>query len=365
MARMLEVVVVPSTLCNLRCSYCYELPLLGDKRRASHEALRVIFERVAEHCARHDVQTARVIWHGGEPLLLPPDYFWKAFELQAEAFRATKTEVVNVTQTNLTVLDEARIDLLANGFTDRGVSLDLFGSLRVNAAGRCQEDRARENLDALLERGVGMTGITVLTRANRRFVRRIYQFYAERGMNFRLLPLHAGGYEAGKWFEIVADDTLSGFKTLADCWFANDNAPLIHPVVGVIRDVHRAMVEGQSTGFYDKRSWEPLLIIDRDGSVYPFSDAMDPEGCYGNILESPLDEILASASHERVLQRTEQRLAETCGACSHYGTHCSGVPVAEHTQDFWERGDDGVARCTAFAGLIEHVQRRLAEHGMV
>jgi hypothetical protein len=65
------------------------------------------------------------------------------------------------------------------------------------------------------------------------------------------------------------------------------------------------------------------------------------------------------------MAETEARLAKTCGPCPHYGKRCSGVPVAEYTQDFWDRAPDGAVRCTAFRGLIEHIQKRLSEIGFV
>lgn len=365
MGRRITVVVVPSTFCNLRCSYCYELPLLKDKTKIGADDLVTMFEHLGEFFGEQKVESARIVWHGGEPLLLPPDYYWRAFEIQKRAFAGVATEVVHVTQTNLTVLDEERIALLRDGFTDIGVSLDLFGSLRVNAGGECKEDVALRNLELLRGRGIPMTGITVLTKGNRRRVRGIYEFYAERSMNFRLLPLHRGDYGAGHWFEISAEDTLHALCTLSDLWFMNPEGPLIHPVAGFIRAAHDELVERREIGRLDKREFEPLLIVDRDGGVYPYSDFPSDTACYGNIFREPLSAILSSATHERVMAETDARLQKTCSPCPHYGKRCSGVPVADYTQDFWDRTPDGGLRCTVFKGLIEHIQKRLSEIGFV
>jgi uncharacterized protein len=362
--RHISVVVVPSTFCNLRCSYCYELPLLKDKSRIGEDSLVRMFEHLGAYFEEQDVASARIIWHGGEPLLLPPEYFWKAFEIQKRAFAGLETKVAHVTQTNLTVLDEERITLIRDGFTDTGVSLDLFGSLRLNAGGVCKEDLAKKNLELLLGRGIGLTGITVLTKGNRRRVQQIYEFYRDRSMNFRLLPLHRGDYGSGHWFEISAADTLRAFCLLADLWLDNPEGPLVHPIYGVVREVYAALINGQPSPIYDKRSFEPLLVIDRDGGVYPYSDFPSDTSCYGNVFRDPLSTILSSESHERVMVATEARMKATCTHCEQFGKACTGTPVAEYTQDFWDRDADGRLRCT-FKGLIDHVKARFIEAGML
>ena len=363
MSRRLSVVVVPSTFCNLRCSYCYELPLLKDKTRIGSDDLRTMFEHLALFCRDQKVTELRIVWHGGEPLLLPPEYFWKAFELEKRAFAGLDLEIANVTQTNLTVLDEERITLIRDGFTWTGVSLDLFGSLRVNAGGDCREHIALKNVELLRGRGIPLNGITVLTKGNRRRVRQIYEYYAERSMNFRLLPLHRGDFGSNNWFEIGAEDTLRAFCTLADLWLENPLGPGVHPIYSVVAEVFNAL-EGRPTSVFDKRVFEPLLIIDRDGGVYPYSDFPSETACYGNIFREPLSSILSSPTHERVMLETEKRMEASCSSCENFGTSCSGSPIAEFTQDFYDREPNGTIRCTVYKGLIEHIRTRLQANGV-
>ena len=54
-------------------------------------------------------QRVQFVWHGGEPLLLPPEYFWRTFEAQRKVF-GYDLPLRNVVQTNLTVLDDARLE---------------------------------------------------------------------------------------------------------------------------------------------------------------------------------------------------------------------------------------------------------------
>jgi uncharacterized protein len=360
----MEIILIPSTLCNLRCSYCYELSVLGDKRRMTLETLQLVYERLASHFAAHGVEQARFIWHGGEPLLLPPDFYWQAFELQEKVFSGVATRRSNTTQTNLTVLDSARTELLRDGFDAAGVSLDLFGSLRVNAAGEGMEGKALANLEKLLTEGVALGGITVLTRANRLRVARIYEFYRQRNMGFRLLPLHAGDFAQGQWFEISQADTLRALITLADLWIADPGAAFVHPVVTTIRDVFLHHTTGATLEPYDKRRRERQIAIDRDGYAGCYEHAGQREHAFGSLRERSLDELLASDARRRIAETSWARVEQACSSCPHFQKSCSAFPVGEGGNEYWDRTERGV-HCSAYSGLIAHIELRFRELGLI
>lgn len=56
------------------------------------------------------------VWHGGEPLLIEPQYYKSLEKLQHEAFDSVDIPFTNSIQTNLTILNENIIDLLKNFF---------------------------------------------------------------------------------------------------------------------------------------------------------------------------------------------------------------------------------------------------------
>jgi uncharacterized protein len=85
-------VVKASKLCNLRCRYCYEWESLGDAQRLTLAQWERIFAAAAEFArlkaARNpgcEIET-RIIWHGGEPLLLGAEYIDSVIALQRRIF---------------------------------------------------------------------------------------------------------------------------------------------------------------------------------------------------------------------------------------------------------------------------------------
>src|SRR5262245_48023292 len=121
--RKVQFVVKVSKHCNLRCRYCYEYKELGNKQRMAPEQLEQLFANVAGWYGRlSEPAQLEFVWHGGEPLLLPPEYYWQAFEAQKRLLPDKPPKLRNVVQTNLTLLDDERIRLLRDGFDGVGVS---------------------------------------------------------------------------------------------------------------------------------------------------------------------------------------------------------------------------------------------------
>src|ERR1700751_3369497 len=75
------VVIQPTSLCNINCRYCY-LPDRSVNKRISMETLSQIFKRLFSSPFVSDDLT--IVWHAGEPLLLSPSFYDKAFQLMQQ-----------------------------------------------------------------------------------------------------------------------------------------------------------------------------------------------------------------------------------------------------------------------------------------
>jgi uncharacterized protein len=352
-------VVKVSKLCNLRCRYCYEFSQLGNPRKMSLEQLAAFFRNLDEYYGAlpHDVRI-RFIWHGGEPLLVPPEYYWSIFELQRQIF-GSRIEVQNSVQTNLTRLDESRLKLLQQGFDTVGVSIDLFGDLRVDAGGLPRQDTVLRNMDTLRDAGIPFGCITVLTRRNIGFVTNIYSFYERLGIDFRVLPLFPGEAEdqhAG--YEITAAETLRAYKQIVDLMFAREPIIRVEPLVTHIRSALLFLARGAQPNIYRRDDWERYFIVDTDGAAYSYSNVYDPEQCYGNVFTSSVKALLDSAGRRRSIVEAEARVAEECGKCDYFGG-CDGEPVAERLSEFNDMYRHGRRECLVEKGVIAHIVDKL------
>jgi uncharacterized protein len=358
--RRVDIVCVTSKLCNLRCRYCDEYPLLGDKRTMRLDQVERMFENIETHFRRRETPLRlHFQWYGGEPLIIEPDVYRKFFEIQQRVFSGSIHRITNGVQSNFTLIDNDRIALLRDSFDVVGVSLDLFTGLRVDASGRCQESRIIGNLDRVSAAGVRTSGITVLSRPNLHRIPDIYAFYRKRGMTFRLLGLEKGLYEPGQDFEITPRETLEAFTTLADLWLADETLLAVQPVDRYFSLLLHSRSHPESKLATYDRARPSVLIVDTNGSLYHYGERFDTSLIAGNIFENRLDQILTSPHYIDSIRRSRLRIDATCGGCSYFGRACSGDPIGEGQQDFIEHDERGHVRCIVARGLIEHLESRL------
>lgn len=176
------VVVQPTPFCNIDCRYCY-LPSRSARDVIDDATLENLFDKLwRSGWAGRQVD---VVWHAGEPTVLPVSFYRRAFAI-AERNRPAETEVVHSFQTNATLLDDAWCDLILSRGVHVGVSIDgpraLNDRNRVTRAGRSTFDKAVAGLRLLRARGIPFQVITVLSAAGMASARELHDFYAAEGV---------------------------------------------------------------------------------------------------------------------------------------------------------------------------------------
>lgn len=191
-------VVKVSKLCNLRCRYCYEWDELHRTERMSLVDWEGLLRSIRSYHERRSAEldgsfTTTIIWHGGEPLLLPLPYLRSVFEIQRQVF-GTLLEtgaVVNALQTNLYRISDEQIELLKAERVELGVSCDVVGGVRLSLGNRETEEHIMRNVDRVTAAGLHFGAITVLGAHTAPRITDIYDFYRSLGISVRFLPMFA------------------------------------------------------------------------------------------------------------------------------------------------------------------------------
>ena len=103
------VVVQPTPFCNIDCRYCY-LPERSSRAVVAPETLSNLFSQVFASGWVRDCLS--VVWHAGEPLVLPVEFYRNAFRT-IEALKPAELMVAHSFQTNGTLIDEAWCEFFA------------------------------------------------------------------------------------------------------------------------------------------------------------------------------------------------------------------------------------------------------------
>lgn len=171
-----SVVLQPTTLCNLNCSYCY-LP-----QRAAKQVMPIAVARAVADSLVDISHRVLVLWHGGEPLAAGAAHFRRLLE-EFEPLR-TSGQVQHSLQTNATLLDDEWCDLLKQYDFKVGVSIDgppRLNSRRKNWAGTATDDAAMRGIEALRRNRVNFGVIAVVSVANVSSAEALYEFFVDLG----------------------------------------------------------------------------------------------------------------------------------------------------------------------------------------
>ncbi len=364
--RTVQFVIRTCKQCNLRCQYCYEFNNLHKTDTMTMAQIESLYRNIEGYYRSLEHFTnIHFIWHGGEPLLLPPQFYWEALDLQSQIFTSDNYKVTNGVQTNLTVLDDERSLLLTEGFDRVGVSIDVFGGLRTYENGRDSQARVLENIDRLLAQGIPFGCITVLSQKNIDNIEQIYQFYRELNLSVRLLPLHkTENIGQNNGIEMEPYTVLKAFQTIFDLWLEDEIDTWIVPIIEMVRDVLDFYDPQAACKFYDKREWETINLVNINGDLCGYADDYQPERSYGNLFTTPLGELFASSQHEQSILAAERRLEATCANCKFFGS-CSGYSIAEDGYEYHELDEHGAIRCIVQKGMLQYIEYRLIEAGVI
>lgn len=180
--RINTIVLQPTPFCNIRCKYCY-LPTRDDVSTMSLDTIRATFRRVFE--SSYAGQQITVIWHAGEPLVLPVSYYETAFQA-IEHLCPLGVTLRHSFQTNGTLVTKEWCDLIRKWNVGVGVSIDgprdMHDANRVTRSGKGTFDKAMRGARLLQAEGIPFHVISVLSKDALQKPKELYAFYMAEGI---------------------------------------------------------------------------------------------------------------------------------------------------------------------------------------
>lgn len=351
-----------SKLCNLRCNYCYEYAELANKEVMSLEKLDFFFRGVAEYTNSQpnpDELKPHFILHGGEPLLLPPDYLRTFVQLQKKYLASQGIEYSNSVQTNLVNLPQRTIDLLKELNLHLGISFDVFGNQRVDIKGKDSQDKVLPNIQKLIDNEIPFGAITVLHRHNYQNALQTYDFYNQLGIDYRILPIFSLDSESDERVKNLAlspQEIIKVYQQVAKKQFTSSSKIKIYPLYDFFSAASRYLTKQQVTEYNPaQREW--ALIVNINGDIYNDGEAYLPEGLMGNIFEQSLTEIFTSQQYQQVCNIRKQRTL-TCRKCP-FDLTCNQLAIAEACPSERIYTDKGELVCAIARLMIEFMIREI------
>jgi uncharacterized protein len=262
-------------------------------------------------------------------------------------------------QTNLYVVSDAMLQLLARHRVGFGVSFDLVRGVRVGVSGQPSEDRVLRNLARLDEAGLVCGAITVLASHTAPMICDIFDFWAAREKSFRVLPLFSGPAER-QYAAFNADETqlVHALCTLFDHWLRSGKRINVQPLDEWLATVVRHML-GLQTTHYDRRAnGESVLVVHPDGEVFQVAEAGVSSMALGDLQRQTIAEVVAGPAYAASLERSDELTTRCCSGCRFLAA-CDCWPA--HTAPFELRAG---GRCHVAYAVQRYMERHLQRAGL-
>lgn len=376
-----EIVLKIQETCNINCTYCYMYNLGNELHRqvpksAPLAVCEAVGKFVANEFARHRPEYCRIIFHGGEPMLMPPHRFEERMQAIArildERLEAEqRPRVMFSLQTNATLVTDPWIDLLSRWKIAVGVSLDgpedVHDRQRLDFQGRGTHAAARRGLAKLTQAAkdgrimpVGVLCVVDPEADGGRVYRYLVHDLGIDRLDF-LLPFM-------NW-ETYSDRVQSGVDAYIASAFLAWRQDRCQPNVRLFRTaLNRLVAPGLLPSQGDTLSLaHAVIVVESDGSIAPeetLRQTTDGRITQRTVGADDLDSVLADQDFGGAIRASVTR-SEQCKNCALLEPCSSGYGVGRVGQRYSTA--DGFSQrpvyCETFTNLFVEAARVLTAHG--
>jgi uncharacterized protein len=354
------IIMQPTTLCNLNCTYCY-LPFRRDRLDMSP----VVANAVARSVAALDgpADNIEIVWHGGEPTAIGI----AGLQRLCDAF--DPLPVVHTIQTNATRINDDWCAFFASRDMKVGVSIDgpiEANHHRLDLAGRETWTRTMRGIEHLRAAGIPFTAITVVDDPDPATAPELYEFFVALGCTSLGINIEetegsntTSRHQAGRRLDL--ERTTRFWEAITDAWAAD---PAIH-----IRELDRIADYLRATDAGPPVDWvDPIPTVEWNGNVTllspelaGFTDERLGDFSTGNILTNDLGELLAAAVEAPWVREFAAGQAACAQTCEYYQS-CGGGQASnkyfEHGRLDRTRTDYCTgSKITTMEGVLSHARR--------
>ena len=327
--KQLSVLIKPaSSLCNMRCFYCFYADVAENRALPSYGLMSEETARGILLSLRKDLKAGdelTIAFQGGEPTLAGPGFFRRFFEMTDEILPDVRMHWAF--QTNGLLLDEEWCALLRDRDVLVGISIDGNASMhnqnRLDAAKKGTYNRVRRSMEMLRKTGVSFNVLTVLTPEMARHPQAVFNWLlaehidyvqfipclsalnAEKASPYTLRPADFKAFYEGifpLWERAVREGRYVSIKLFED---------LVNLYLG-----HRAT----SCGILGKCAVQ--FAVEANGDVFPCDFYVLDEYRMGSLTEKPPSDLLPEGEVFLMAGRGYEQ-EEPCKSC-HYLSSCGG-----------------------------------------
>jgi len=353
-------------ICNLDCEYCYYLRKEDLYQGRSFRMSDQILENyIRQYITAQRVPEVNFAWQGGEPTLMGLDFFRKVVAYQ-QKYARPGMKIENTLQTNGTLLNDEWCRFLAKNRFLIGISLDgpreVHDVYRKDKGGAPTFDRVVRGVNLLRRHKVDFNVLTCVSAANVHQPLEVYHFLRDEiGAEYiQFIPIverdNDTGFQEGT---VLTSRSITG-KQYGDFLIAIFDE-------WVHRDVGRVFVQIFDTALgrwlgapgglcVFQETCGKALVMEHNGDLYSCDHFVEPRHLLGNILETPLIELVGSEQQLKFGLNKKASLPRYCRECPVLFACNGGCP--KNRTDLTPDGEAGLNHfCKGYKAFFTHIDQ--------
>jgi len=337
MKRLTVMIKPASSLCDMRCKYCFYYDVAASRHNASmgimsREVASALLHNVFSQLTAGDHIT--FAFQGGEPGLAGLDYF-KFFTAEAKKIAPSRVRIHYAFQTNGLILSSVSgtsPDEWCNFFRENdfliGLSLDgdtaLHNLNRLDANGKGTHSRVLSAKKMLDKHRISYNILCVLTSESARRAKRIWDVIINENIrHVQFIPCleSLGGKPEPDATALTGAKFFQFYRTLFPLW-KNEakKGNIVH--VRMFEDLAGIYFAGHAATCGISGRCSPQIVVEADGSTYPCDFYVLDEYKTGNLTENSIKEVFEAVVESEFIQEARTQPA-WCKGCAYIGW-CGG-----------------------------------------
>lgn len=353
-----------SSLCNLRCEYCFYEDEANNRSCKSMGIMKAeTVDRLLEETFRNiqNFGAVNFAFQGGEPTLAGIDYFLD-FTNKVKALCPKNIKVSYSIQTNGILIDDEWAKFFKKEQFLVGISIDghkdLHNMNRLDISGEGTWNKVTKALSVLQKYHVDINALCVVTERCARSPEKVYNELKKLGLRYVqfISCLDPENAERGAMPYSLKAETYGRFLCrIFDLWY-EDWVKGDYVSVRFFEDFVHILLGDSAGTCATCGKCGTYFVVEGDGSVYPCDFYAFDEWYLGKIGEDSLKDMLNSQASQNFMERSRKKPIE-CEGCR-WKKVCNGG-----CQNDWIYADGGYRNylCESFKMFFQHSMSRLMQ----
>ncbi len=313
----------PTNFCNVGCDHCYlTLETRQDKEVMQADTLDQVARTFGEMKAFYGQNSLEILWHGGEPLLMPVSWYDAASEV-LDRHLGPHTQSM---QTSLIPFKKDFVPFIKQRLGGGlGASFD-FNSRKLNGSWNEYERLFLKKLEMAREDNISVGIIMTVSKLELGYQKEIVQWFENNGFtSFRCerytqylhpVPNYVTNKDVSDWNIGLFDHLLERIR--------EGKSPIVEDIVTAGINVAYRGRQGDRWG---TTCTSDFFVVEPNGDVFNCTDRAGKEPPMGHV-SMGWEGLLTSPERLRMIQEhTFEKAGAGCQSCTYFETCRGGCPI--------------------------------------